>query len=59
MRKVQIWVELSDEKYHAYFAESRRLGVTVETLVEGMIGNLMVEVEQEARDGTDHPVFLE
>jgi hypothetical protein len=24
-----------------------------------VIDNLMVEVEQESRDGTDHPVFLE
>lgn len=59
MHKVRVWVELPDDKFRGYVIESRRMGVTVEQLVEGVVRNLLDEAEQASHDGTDHPVFLE
>jgi len=59
MHKVHVWVELPDTTYRAYVGESRRRGVTVESIVQHMVQDLLHETEQEAREGTDHPVFPE
>jgi len=58
MRKVRVCIELEEESYRAYEAEARKRGVTVESLVEQTANGLIRELEEEERDGTDHPVFL-
>jgi len=57
MHKVQVWVELPDNKFDAYVNESRRRGVTVESLVQRMVQSLLHDVEQDEHDGTDHLIF--
>jgi hypothetical protein len=59
MHKVQVWVELPDEKFRAYVSESLRQGVTVESLVERSVQLMLRDSLEAERDGTDHPVFLE
>jgi hypothetical protein len=57
MHKVQVWVEIPDDKFDAYVDESHRRGVTVESLVERMVRSMLRDVEQDEHDGTDHPIF--
>jgi hypothetical protein len=52
MRKVQVWVELSDETFHAYEGEARRRGVELETLVEQTVNCLLEDMEREENEGT-------
>ncbi len=52
MRKVQVWVELSDETFHAYEGEARRRGVQLETLVEQSVNCLLQDMEREENEGT-------
>jgi hypothetical protein len=51
-------VELSEEHYRAVASEAERRHVTVQSLVERMTQQLMNELEQEERDGTDQVVQL-
>jgi hypothetical protein len=53
MHKLQVWAELSDEKYEAYEQEAERRGVKVETLLEQTVNCLLHELEEEERDGPD------
>jgi len=57
MRKVQVWVELPDDKFRAYVSESDRQGVTVESLVQRTVQLMLRDSERAEREGTDHPVF--
>ena len=57
MRRVQVYIELSDVEYRHYEEEGRRHGVTVETLVHKMIQGLVQEMQREEREGTDHPII--
>ena len=57
MRKVQVWVELSDETFHAYEGEARRRGVEVETLVEQTVNCLLQELEREENEGINYPII--
>ena len=59
MRKVQVWVEVPDDKYRAYVAESLRQGVTVESLVERTVQSMLRDTQRAEREGTDHPIFPE
>ena len=52
MRKVQVWVEMSDETFHAYEGEARRRGVQLETLVEQSVNYLLQDMEREENEGT-------
>jgi len=52
MRKVQVWVEMSDETFHAYEGEARRRGVQLETLVEQSVNCLLQDMEREENEGT-------
>lgn len=54
MPKVRVEVELSDDHYREFLHEAERRGVTVESLVQQMAQELLRELEQEERDGTDH-----
>ncbi len=59
MQKVQVWAELSDEHYHAYEAEAKRRGVSVEELVEQTVNCLLREMEEEEEDaGPDHMISV-
>ena len=57
MPKVTVDVELSEEHYREIVSESERRHVTVKSLVEQMTQELVRELEQEERDGTDHPIL--
>jgi len=52
MRKVQVWIEMSDETFHAYEGEARRRGVQLETLVEQSVNCLLQDMEREENEGT-------
>jgi hypothetical protein len=60
MRKVQVWAELTDEHYHAYEAEAKRRGVTVEELVQQTVNCLLRELEEEEDEGSgpDHLISV-
>ena len=60
MQKVQVWAELSDEHYHAYEAEAKRRGVTVEELVQQTVNCLLREMEEEEEEdsGPDHMISV-
>jgi hypothetical protein len=57
MPKVTVDVELSDEHYRCIVNEAERRHVTVQSLVQQMTQELVLELEQEERDGTDHPIL--
>ena len=57
MKTVRICVDLEEESYRAFAAEAKRRGVTVEILVTQTVDGLIRELEQEERDGTDHPII--
>ena len=56
MPSVRVNVELSEEHYRDFEQEAKRRGVTIESLVEQMTQALVLELEKEERDGTDHPI---
>jgi hypothetical protein len=56
MREVRVNVRLSDEHYRGFQDEASRRGVSVESLVQQMAQQLVVELEREQREGTDHPI---
>jgi hypothetical protein len=54
--KVGVVVELEDGHYRSLVSEAKRRGVSVESLVEAMTQQLITELEEEERAGTDHPI---
>ncbi len=58
MRKVRVWAEVSDDHYHAYEAEARRRGVTIEELVEQTVNCLLRELEREEEDCSGPDQFI-
>lgn len=58
MHEVRVCVKLSDEHYRCFENEARRRGVSVESLVQQMTQALVSELEQEEREGTDHPIQM-
>jgi len=58
MPKVTVDVELSEEHYRNIVNESERRKVTVESLVQEMTQALVRDLEDEERDGTDHPILI-
>jgi hypothetical protein len=58
MPKVSVEVELTEEHYRSFVAEAERRGVTVQSLVQQMTQELVRELEQEEREGTDHPIEI-
>jgi hypothetical protein len=56
MAKVRVWADLSEETFRAYTCEAQRRGVDVEALVEQTVNTLLRELEEQIRDGTDHPI---
>ncbi len=56
MPHVRVDVELSDEHYRSFEAEAKRRGVTVASLVQQMTQQLVMELENAEREGTDHPI---
>ena len=57
MRKVRVTVELPDDHYRSFAAEARRRGVSVESLVERMVHELVSELERDENEGTDHLII--
>jgi hypothetical protein len=57
MRTVRVCVELPEDRFRVYKAEAERRGTTVERLVEQVIHGLLSELDQEEREGTDHPII--
>lgn len=57
MPKVTVDVELSPEHYRCIVGEAERRHVTVRSLVQQMTQALIRELEEEDRDGTDHPIL--
>jgi hypothetical protein len=56
MHKLQVWAELSDEKYEALEHEASRRGVNVALLVEQTVNGLLHELEEEDREGPERIV---
>jgi hypothetical protein len=56
MTKVRICADVPEEFYRRLRDEAERRGVTVESLVEQTVNGLVRELEQEEREGTDHPI---
>jgi hypothetical protein len=59
MHRVQLSIDLEDRVFRSFEGEARRRGVTVESLVEQVVQGLLVELEVEEREGTDHPIITE
>lgn len=57
MHVVHVRLEIPDERFRAYEAQAECSGTTVERLVEQMIRGLLDELDQEEREGTDHPII--
>ncbi len=57
MTKVQICIELAEEIYRGYQREAERRNVTVESLLEQTVNNLLEELIREEDEGTDHPII--
>ena len=57
MKKVRICLTLDDHVYQRYAAEAKQEGVSVESLVERVAARLLDDLEQEEKDGTDHPII--
>jgi hypothetical protein len=57
MRTVRVSVEIPEERYRAYECQALCSGTTVERLVEEMLQGLIEELDQEEREGTDHPII--
>lgn len=53
MHKLQVWAELSDDKYVAYEHEAERRGVKVEALVQQTVNSLLHELEEEEKEGPE------
>ena len=56
MTKVRVSVELADGHYRSLVSEAKRRGVSVESLIERMTQQLILELEDEERVGPDHPI---
>lgn len=56
MQKVRVCIELEDERYRSLASEANRREVTVSSLVERMVQGLLKDLEQQEREGTDHPI---
>jgi hypothetical protein len=54
--KVKVTVELEDAHYRSLCFEAERQGVSVESLVESMAQQLIRELEEAERAGTDHSI---
>jgi hypothetical protein len=54
MPEVRVSLELTDEHYRDFVNEAKRRGVSVESLVQQMAQQLVLELELEEREGTDH-----
>lgn len=57
MTRVQVCVEIAEEHYRLFKSEAKRRGVPVESLVEQCVDELIRELEEEERDGTDVPII--
>ena len=53
MHKLQVWAELSDDKYEALEHEASRRGVSVEALLAQTVNCLLHELEEEEREGPE------
>ena len=53
MHKLQVWAELSDDKYEALEHEACRRGVSVEALLGQTVTCLLHELEAEEREGPE------
>lgn len=58
MPKIKVDAELSEQHLHAYQAEARRRGVSVESLVEQTVNELMRELEREEREEGDQTLSV-
>ncbi len=52
MHRIQVWAEVNDRHFHAYEAEAKRRGVSVQELVEQTVNCLLRELEQEEEEGS-------
>ena len=57
MPTVRICVDITEEHHRAYKDEAERRGVSVEDLVQQMVQGLVEELDQDEREGTDHPII--
>ena len=57
MARVQVWVELTDDEFHAFELEAEREGRPVESLIEQTVHALWQEMEHERAEGTDNPII--
>ena len=57
MHRIRISIDLPDSDYLAYEKEGKRRGTTVEHLVEETVQQLLMELDREEAEGTDHPII--
>ena len=56
MPGVDVWAELSETALAGCEGEARRRGVKLESPVEQTVHSLLRELEDDEREGTDHPI---
>ena len=58
MPKIQVWAEICEERLRAFEEEAQRRGVTVESLVETTVNELLRELEHDQSHGADCPCIV-
>lgn len=58
MKKVRVWAEITEDRFHRYEREARRRGVEIEALVEQTVNCLLRELEQEEECGPGRDQYL-
>jgi hypothetical protein len=57
MSKVNVCIDIDEEKYRAYEAEAKRQGKSVEELLQRCIRLMFIEQEERLREEEeDHPI---
>jgi hypothetical protein len=52
MPKIQVWAQVCDARFEALQEEAKRRGVSVESLVEATVNELLREFEHDESQGT-------
>lgn len=57
MRKIQVTIEIDEDDYHAYDFEAKRLGSSVQEIVEQIVRGLYRELKREEKEA-DHEILF-
>ena len=58
MPKLQIWAKISEAHLRAYESEAQRRGVSVESLVEQTVNQLMRDLERGEQEDADRTLSV-